>query len=250
LSLGRADAIALAGAALLLASLFFNWQKSCEDHTCFVSNNWGGGLTGGLVAIFVVLLLGFRHLARELAIAVAIYVLADGFRYTAYGSLSYGAYLGFAGTALLLFAVALQPRKPVRAGARLIPVAACVAFLSIPVATLSGRFSWRIELFGAWQLRLIEAAAIVVALRLIGRWLSGPAADVEVLLLPVALVAFTGLDLGEAQHVLFIDWEGWLSLALALLLVAFGWLGRRSGLDNFRIPEEIWRVDRISTGEN
>ena len=47
-----------------------------------------------------------------------------------------------------------------------------------------------------------------------------------------------------------IGWEGLLSLALSLLLVALGWIARRGGLDNFRIPEEIWRVDPISTGKD
>ena len=248
----RQYALAFEGAVLLFASLFFNWQRSCAPHTpggtCFVSNGWGGGLTGGLVAIFVVLLLGFRRLAPELAVAVAIYVAAFGFSVTEYGNLSLGAFLGFASTALLLLAVGLGPWNAVRAGARLVPVAACLAFLAIPVATLSGRLSPRIELFGSWELRFLEAAAIIVALRLIGRWLSGPADD-ELLLLPIALLAFTGFELGEMQHVLFIDWEGWLALALALLLVALGWLGRSGGLD-IRLPEEIWRVDRISAGEN
>ncbi|HUZ15055.1 MAG TPA: hypothetical protein VMU72_02615 [Gaiellaceae bacterium] len=249
----RPHALALEGAALLLASLFFNWERSCPTRgsgTCFVANGWSGGLSGGLVALFVVLLLGFRRLAPELAVAVAIYVAASGLSITAYGNLSWGAFLGFGGVALLLLAVGLRPWKVANAGVWLIPVAACLAFLAIPVATLSGRLSTRIEIYGAWQLRLLEVAAIVVALRLIGRWLSGPAADDELLLLPVALLAFTGFDLGARQHVFFIGWEGWLALALALLLVALGWLGRSGRLDDFRIPEEIWRVDRISAGEN
>ncbi len=247
----RQDALALEGAFLLLASLFFNWERSCSPAgRCFVSNGWGGGLTGGLVALLVVLLLGFRRLLPELVFTIAIYVVASGLSITVRGSLSWGAFLGFAGAALLLLAVGSHPRKPARGGVRLIPVAACLAFLAIPVATLSDRLSGPIEIFGAWQLRLLEGAAIVLALRLIGRWLSGPPADGEVLLLPVALLAFTVLDLGEAQHVHLISWEGWLSLLLSLLLVALGWLGRRGRLDRFRIPEEIWRVDRISAGEN
>jgi hypothetical protein len=208
-------------------------------------------LKGGLVAILVVLLLGFRYLSPEFAVAVAIYVLGSGFAETTHGSLGYGAYIGFAGAALLLVAVGMQPRKRIRAGARLIPVAASVAFLAIPVATLSGRLSTDIEINGGWRLSLLEAAAIVVGLRLIGRWLSGTAADLELLVLPVALLALTALDLGEtAQVVHFVDWEGWLALVLSVLLVALGWIGQRGGLDNFRIPDEIWRVDRISTGEN
>jgi hypothetical protein len=249
-ALGRADAIALAGATLLLVSLFFNWQKACYGNTCYVSNGWGGGLAGGLAGLFVVLLLGFLYLSPEIAGTVAIYVLGAGLTYTAHGSLGYGAFIGFAGAALLLVAVGLQPRKPVHGGVRLVPVAASLAFLAIPVATLTGRLSTEIEINGEWRLLLLEAAAIVVGLRLIGRWLSGPAADNELLLLPVALLALTTLDLAERLDVHTVGWEGWLGLILSVLLVVLGWVGRRGGLDKFRIPDEIWRVDRISTGEN
>ena len=107
-----------------------------------------------------------------------------------------------------------------------------------------------IENNGSWRLILLEAAAIVVGLRLIGRWLTGPGADIELLYLPVALLALTSLDLGERQHIYAIGWEGWLALALCVLLIVLGWLGQRGSLDNFRIPDEIWRVDRISAGEN
>jgi hypothetical protein len=252
-ALRRADAVALTGATVLLASLFFNWQTFCAsgpNRTCYVSNGWGGGLTGGLTGILVVLLLGFRYLSPELAVTIAIYVLGAGLAYTAHGSLGYGAFAGFAGAALVLVAVALQPMTRIRAGVRLIPVAASFAFLAIPVAALSDRLSTEIEINGSWRLLLLEAAAIVVALRLIGRWLSGPAADVELLVLPVALLALTGFDLAERLHIHVIGWEGWLALALCLLLVVLGWLGQRGSLDNFRIPDEIWRVDRISAGEN
>jgi hypothetical protein len=249
----RPYALALEGAFLLLVAEFFNWERSCShspEGTCFVFNGWSGGLTGGLVAVLVGLLLCFRRYAPELAVAVAIYVASSGLAITAHANLSYGAFLGFAGAALLLLAVALRPWKEVRASLRLVPVGVCVAFLAIPVATLSDRLSPRTELFGSWQLRLLEAAAIVLTLRLIGRWLRGPAADDELLLVPLALVAFTGLDFGERQHAFSISWEAWLSLALSLLLVALGWLGRRGGLADFRIPDEIWRVDRISAGED
>jgi hypothetical protein len=250
--LTRQHLLALEGAILLFVSLFLNWEKACYSPraACFVANGWSGGIKGGLVAILVLLLLGSRRFSPELAVAVVIYVIGAGLAITADGSLGYGAFLGFGGAALLALAVVSGPRKPVSLDARLIPVAACLAFLAMPVATLSGSLPDSFEFVGGWRLYLAEAAAIVLALRLIRRWLSGPARDDEVLLLPVALLALTALDLGEKQDTYFIGWEGWLSLALCLLLVVLGWIGRRGGLDNFRIPEEIWRVDRISAGEN
>lgn len=250
----RHDALALEGAALLFVSLFLNWEKPCPPFpggSCTVFNGWGDGLVGGIAAIFVVLLLGFRRFSPELAVAVAIYVLASGLDITAHGSLSYGAFLGFAGAALLLLAVGLHlPRKLPRPGARIVPAVATIAFVAIPVAALTQRLWADHYLFGGWQLRLLEAAALVLGLRLIGRWLSGRAPDDELLLLPIALLALAGLDLWATQDIRFVSGGEWLSLALSIVLVALGWLGRRGGLDDFRIPDEIWRVDRISTGEN
>jgi len=249
----RRDALALGGAALLFVSLFLSWETRCSPRpggSCFVYNGWSGGLVGGLVAIFVVLLLGFRRFSPEFAVAVAIYVLALGVASTVHGSLSYGAFLGFAGAALLLLAVGLHlPRKLPRPGAWLVPVVASVAFVAIPVATFTQRL-WTDSGFGAWQLHLLEAAAIVLGLRLIGGWLSGRAPDDELLLVSTALLALTGLDLWATQDIRFISGADWLSLALSIVLVALGWLGRRRGVNNFRIPDEIWRIDRISTGEN
>jgi hypothetical protein len=250
----RQDAIALAGAALFLASLFLHWETFCtvpHGGTCYVGNGWSSGLTGGLVAILVVVHLGFRRLLPELAIAVAIFAIGLALNVTIQESLGYGAYLGFVGVALLLVAVCLPPRPQLRLGVGLIGVVAALGFIAIPVLTLSGRLPSRIEFFGPWTLHLLEAAAIVLTLRLVGRWLTRPGADTELLLLPVALLTLTVLDVVEKESVLrMIGWEGWLSLALAALLVVLGWIGQRGGLDNFRIPDEIWRVDRISAGEN
>ncbi len=250
----RRDAIAIAGAAMFLASLFLHWESFCtaaHGGSCYVGTGWSGGLTGGLVAILVVVHLGFRRLLPELAITVAIYVIGLALDVTIHESLGYGAYLGFVGVALLLVAVCLPPRPHLRLGVSLIGVAASLGFIAIPVATLSGRLPSRIEFFGPWTLHLLEAAAIVLTLRLVGRWLTRPAADRELLLLPVALLTLTVLDLVEKESVLrMISWEGWLSLALAAFLVVLGWMTQRGGLEKFRVPDEIWRVDRISAGED
>jgi hypothetical protein len=147
--------------------------------------------------------------------------------------------------------VSLLPRKPIRGGARLVPDAAGLVFLAIPVAALTGKLPMHLEIYAPWRLVLLEAAAVVVGLRLIGRWLTEPTRDGELLLLPLALLGLVGLDLGEAHQILGINWEGWLALALCLLLIALAWLdGSSGGLDRFRVPDEIWRVDRISAGEN
>ena len=121
-------------------------------------------------------------------------------------------------------------------------MAACLAFLAIPVATLTGRLSLRLEFDSPWRLYWLEAAAILVALRLLGRWLSGPRADRELVLLPLALLTLTALNL-IAERITGVSWEGWVSVVLGAVLVAFGWIERTGGIEKFRLPE-IWRVDR------
>ncbi len=70
------------------------------------------------------------------------------------------------------------------------------------------------------------------------------------MLLPLALLVVTVLDVILGHHETgIINWEGWVSIGLCLLLAALGWLERNGGLENFRVPEEIWRVDRLP-GEN
>jgi len=39
--------------------------------------------------------------------------------------------------------------------------------------------------------------------------------------------------------------EGWLSVALCLFLLALGWIERTRGLKGFRVPAEIWQIDRL-----
>jgi hypothetical protein len=128
---------------------------------------------------------------------------------------------------------------------------ACLGFLAIPVATLTGRlslfsaFSVTLDAYSPWRWDWVELGAILVGLRLLGRWLAGPKADDELVLLPLALLAMTVLTVVEASRAGYINWEAWLSMGLCVLLVVLGWLERNGGLDKLRIPEEIWRVDRL-----
>jgi hypothetical protein len=241
----RPHALALEGAALVLVSLFFNWEKLCPyREPCFVWNGWTGGLTGGLVAILVVLILGFGCLSPELAITVGIYAVGTGLAITAHASLGYGAYLGFAGAALLLLAVAMQRGTLSFPRFRIVPIVACLAFVAIPALAMTRRIE-ELTIWRPWFLTLFEAAAIVVAVRLCGRWLAGRAGDVELLVLPITLLALTALNVGEMEHVFRVHWEGWLGLGLCAFLILCAFVERSSGL-----PEEIWRVDRLPVAED
>ena len=248
-----ADAAALVAACLLLGSLFLPWQRDCRQGACFSTSGWStviySATAGGLTVILIVFLLGFRRLVAELAVAVAIYVMATGSELTQYSRLGYAAPLGFAGAALLLLLAARQLRRvPIARNRvfRLVPMSACLAFLAIPVAALTGRLSPHLEFDSPWRVYWLGVAAILVALRLLGRWLSGPGDDPELMFLPCALLALTALDLiVDQREVGTISWEGWASVVLCVVLLALGWIERNGGLERLRVPDEIWRIDRL-----
>lgn len=248
------DLAAVAAAALLVVSLSLPWDGICAG-TCAASSGWAQADTvtaGGLAVILAALLLGSGRFAVELAVAAAIYVTAAGVQLTELTRLGYGAPLGFAGAALLLLASAARlrtvPINPRRVLVRLVPIATCLAFLAIPVAALTSTFPSRPALDSPWRVFWLEVAAIVVALRLLGRWLTRPRHDEELVSLPLALLALTTLDLIVIRSQ--IGWEGWASAGLCVLLLALGWFERSRGLRGFRLPEEIWRVDRLPEPES
>lgn len=241
--LSLAGVATLVAALLLLVSLFLPWQRVDS------LNGWlaGGIFPGGLVLIALVTLFGFGRLPVELIVGAAIYVSAAGFSITEFGRLAYGAPVGFAGTALLLFPAAGRLRDiplGLERLIRLIPALACAAFLAVPIAA---PYEFTSPLASPWRLGWLGLAAILVALRLLGRWIAGPRAAAERLLLPLLLLMLTGLDLIYIRDQ-WISWEGWSSLALCLVLALLGWIEvRGSGLESF---SDIWRVDRISTVED
>jgi hypothetical protein len=253
-----ADGAAVAAGVMLVVSLFLPWQKFGGPGGSF--SGWAiaqAPTAGGLAVILLVLFLGFRRLVVEFAVAAAIYVMAAGLGITQFPEthLGYGAPLGFAGAALLLVAAARRlgsvPPDGKRLLLRFVPMLACVGFLAIPVATMTGRVSQHFQIDSPWRWYWLEVGAILVALRLFDRWLRGPKADDELVLLPLALLALTVLTVVEAHSAYrSISWQGWLSIGLCLLLAVFGWLERTGRLENFRLAEEIWRVDRLPDPES
>jgi hypothetical protein len=257
-----ADAGAAVAASLLVVSMFLPWQKaSCGGGPCSSASGWTlseSAMAGGLTVILLVLLLGRRRLSVELAVGAAIYAMAAGFAATQFPRehLGYGAPLGFAGAALLLLAAGRRvgnlPPDRKRFVLRLVPMLASLGFLAIPVATIIRRLGQPPDFHSPWQYWYwLTVGAILVALRLLGRWLRGPKADDELVLLPLVLLALTALAL-TVTHRAFgvIGWESWVSIALCVLLAVLGWLERTSRLESFRVPEEIWRVDRLPEAES
>jgi hypothetical protein len=259
-----ADAAAVAAASLLVFSMFLPWQKICGPGSgaCATYSGWtlaDSATAGGLVVILLVLLLGFRRLFVELAVGAAIYVTAAGFATTQpheHANLGYGAPLGFAGAALLLVAAVRRlptvPTGQKRRLTRLLPTVACLGFLALPIATLTERFAPRLDFDSPWRYwSWLGVAGILVALRLLGRWVGGPKADDELVLLPLALLVLTVFAVILTRRTFgTVSWESWASIGICLLLTVLGWLERSGGLENFRVPEEIWRVDQLPEAES
>jgi len=247
-----ADAAAVVAASLLVVSTLLPWQTVCAGGVCGSTSGWmltATAVAGGLAVIFIVLLLGFQRYVGELSVGAVIYAMVAGYGIAqAPGRLGYGAPLGFAGAALLLVIAARRlgsvPPDRKRLLVRLVPLTACLGFLVLPVVTMMGGFVLAHEWRGYWL--WLEVGAILVALRLFGRWLGGPKDDDEFVLLPVLLFALTVFDVILNRRAFgAISWVGWLSVSLCLLLAVLGWLERTSRLENLRIPEEVWRVDRL-----
>ncbi len=103
--------------------------------------------------------------------------------------------------------------------------------------------------------------AVLISLRLLVTWTSGPPGSTEAVLLPLGLVALTvlalvyiaagGSDPADTGAPPGISWEGWVSLSLGVLLVACGWV-EGSGRSFAQLPLRPagWRVDRISAAKN
>jgi hypothetical protein len=151
---------------------------------------------GGLAVVLLALLLGAARLPGELAAGVAVFVMASGSETTVFAPLGYGAPIGFAGAALLLVPTVRRRRlvAPKLFLLRIVPLIACAAFLTVPVAALTDRLSTRLELDSPWRLLWPGAAVILVGLRLLGRWLGNRGNDDELALLPLGLAALTTLE--------------------------------------------------------
>lgn len=242
-----AEAAVVGAAIAFLVTLFLPWQAHCADSRCVTpTNGWSATGHAGVFTVLMLLgLLGYRRSFRELSVGAAVYVVAGGLATTSDSGLGYGAYLGFAAAAVLL-SLAVRRLRPTLA--RLFPLVACLGFLAFVVAPMTRTHSL-FEFQSPWTQSELAAAAIFVALRLFVRWSDRPKDSDEIVLLPLALLAVTGLDLIWARD-RGISWEGLASVFLCLLLAAFGWIERHGRGLRLRVPDEIWRVDRISAGED
>lgn len=268
----RRVGLVLAPAMVVLVSLFLPWESLCYPAArgvgplagvCIATNGWGqssGSAAGFLVILLAaVLLLGWIGPGLgESAVAIALLVAVRGYQLFFDSHRAYGAYVGFAGAGLLLGVALRRVRwreaSARRLFARLVPVVACLACLALVLIPM---FSY--DLFAErirFQVR--PSTWLGVALAILGVWLLGlwlrraarqPRNPDHLVLIPLSMLAVLTMVL-IANRYLGFTWGGGIFIGLCVILAGLGWIEQRGGIERFRIPEEIWRVDRISTGEN
>jgi hypothetical protein len=93
---------------------------------------------------------------------------------------------------------------------------------------------------------------VLLTLYLVRLWVlrvRGPAETGHRLtLVPLTLLTLASLELIRFRNGDVI-WGTVILVGLCLVLTVFGWIEEGGGLESFRVPDEVWRVDRLP-GEN
>ena len=268
-----ATALGAAAATVLVVSLFLPWQQFCSPGgnsfgdgigTCIGTTGWAAGDSGAVAGVLALLLivgalaasrLGFPPTEIVLGIATLVAVIGAsigesvGYPDSSFG---YGAYVGFAATGILLFiAVSRVPPPRIEDGpalVRLVPLAVALAtFLAVALpawSALPPRWSVQAVVLKSWY----SVAGLLLTIHLLRRWLESarriPFPSDQLVVLPLALLALTALELVR-DRANGMTWGGGILVALCLLLALLGWMEPRGQLESFRVPDELWRIDRL-----
>lgn len=273
LQLPRWDVLAIAGtAALLVAGLFLPWQTACYARAddlgpysgrCLSTVGWTSslGAAAALLAIgLVVVTLGSQRWLSPTVLAVGIGILIATLglqledRSGSGLSLEpgYGSTIVFVAAGVLIALVAVRRRPPTfdrnRALVRLVPVAACIAYLVILVLpwwdVLPQRAQSALHVAPLSWLTITAALLTLWLLRLWGEQIALPAAGTPALfVVPLALLALAAIDLTRFRDS-GLAWGHGAVLGLCLALVLAGRIEQREGLESLRVPE-IFRIDRL-----
>jgi hypothetical protein len=259
--------------ALFVSALFLPWQTVCYpagsdfgpySGRCISGNAWttieGSAAAVLALALLVVTLAPQRFVVSipGLAAGVGILVATLGFHVAgASGSgtrseFGYGSIIGFIAAALLVAvgAFRLRPRalEWSRVPARLLPLAACAAYLVVVVVPWWDVLPERLQSnFRFAPLSWLTIAGMLLGIHLVRLWtqqIAGRSWNAGLLvLLPLVLLALAAVDLIQA-HGTGVTWGGGAVVALCLLLALLGRVEQHEGLENVRIPEML-RVDRL-----
>lgn len=261
-----------AAAALLVGGLFLPWQTVCYERAgdlgpysgrCFSTGGWSSslGAAAALLAIgLVIVTLAPRQSVSPavLAAGIGLLIATFGFRLEdrSGGGVSleprYGSTIGFlaAGLLVALTLVRSRPRSLEwkRVLVRLVPVAACAAYLVVVVLpwwdVLPQRVQSALHVAPLSWLTIAAALLTLWLLQLWGEQIAIPAAGSPwLVLVPLALLALAAIDLVRLRDA-GLMWGHGAVLGLCLVLLLLGRVEQRDGLESFRLPE-ILRIDRI-----
>lgn len=264
--------LSLTAAAVLVVALFLPWQRFCSPNghalgnglgSCIEATGWASAEAGAVTGVLAIVLILGALLATlrapttaEVTLAIATLVAATGATIGRFGgtgwSFGFGAYVGFAAAGVLVLLMLARFRvpklEPRRVSFRLVPLAAtlaCFCATALPLwAVLPDRWSRQANVLIGWY----AITGLLLTLHLFRRWLDSAAGDSihdgQLVLLPLALLVLTGLDLVRERD-LGMTWGGGILVGLCLFLALLGWKEQHGGLESFRAPEEIWRVDRL-----
>lgn len=260
-------ALRTGAAALLVAALFLPWLEIAFGlGEAQVTHGWeefAGAVAGGLglllLAAPAVPLL--EDLALELVAAIAFLVSWIGAIEASVGfppafRVSYGMFLGFVATALLVASV-LAPLRPARVERRralacAAPIAASVACLGVVVVGAWEVLPWPTRYEAVAVLSWFSVAALLLSLYLIRTWIrrlqGRSAGGDELIVVPLVLLVLPALQLIRARHLLEVTLGGWILVGLCLALAAFGWIDRSEASRRLRLPEAL-RIDRLPEPE-
>jgi hypothetical protein len=257
-------AVRVGAAALLIVALFLPWQELAHGPIRFIGWYPVSGAAAGALCLLVLATPAWPTLegyVLDMAIAIALLVSALATAYRADGlffRMGYGAIVGFVGAGVILVA-ALVSFRPVRversrALALAAPLAAavlCVASVMVPwwyvlpldwTSRASSLYSW------------LGVPGLLLALYLVRLWaiqMRGRArTDGRLAVVPLVLLTLPALELIRFRDDPNIQWGAIILVGLCLLLAVFGWVEEGRGLEGLRVPEEIWRVDRLPEAES
>jgi hypothetical protein len=264
--------IVAGAAAVFVASLFLRWQTFCAPApagsggvghgigVCISANGWTiPNSTAAMLALLVAAapVVWLRRLSSaELAVGTGFLVATAGFETQQFvrARLAYGAFVGFAAAGAFVLLTVSRHRPPPldrgRLAVRLVPVTGSLLFVLgvlIPSwGALPSPWGREAGVLVGW----LAVAGLLLSLHLLRAWLPltgrSPSGDETLTLVPVALLALAVLGIGHED--LGVTWGDGIRVALCLLLLALGWLERRQGLENIRLPE-ILRLDRLPGAE-
>jgi hypothetical protein len=255
----------MGAAPLLIVALFLPWQELHTPVTTHGTDGWyvsSGAAAGSLCLLILATpaLPALENYVLDAVVAIAIFVSALGTAFHHESSVyrfGYGAFVGFA-TAGILLVSALVPLRfasvdRARALARAVPLTAsvlCVAAVFVPLWYVLPN-PWEVQAFplSGW----LSVPGLLIALYLVRLWVPrvrGPArTGGRLTLVPLVLLTLPALELIRFRSGAVI-WGAVILVGLCLLLAMVGWIDEHSGLESIRVPDEVWRVDRLPEAES